>query len=209
MPPESFRPDDFGIRPADEVWGGTPFTATPEFMLPLQLAIGRLSERNFMRGIMGAITLLGLLVGGTHDAKAQEMTGAASTYSNSGITAQSANTVAPTLASPAKRSSSPHLLEQTGPPVSEINRKDIEDNAGENAGKLMLRSVPSGAEIFINDLLVGRTPLLLVVAPGKYRVAMRGPRAESGQATIGVLPKETQSVVIKLTQRYPANVSTR
>jgi hypothetical protein len=159
--------------------------------------------------IYKAVVILGLLAACGYDSRAQDLAEAAATTSNSGITTQSSKTLAPTLASPAKPSPSPHLLERTGPPPSEINRKDFEDNAGDSAGKLLLRSFPSGAEIFINDLLVGQTPLLMVIAPGKYKIAMRGPRDELGQAMIGVLPKETQKVVIKLTQRYPAHVSTR
>ena len=162
-----------------------------------------------MRGTCKLFAVLGLLAMCAHNSQAQDLAEAAATTSSSAITTQSSRAIAPTLASPAKRSPSPHLLERTGPPPSEINRKDFEDNAGENAGKLLLRSVPSGAEIFINDLLVGQTPLLMVISPGKYKIAMRGPRDETGHATVGVLPKETQKVVINLTQRYPARVSTR
>ena len=162
-----------------------------------------------MRGSFKLLTILGLLASSAHTSRGQDLAEAAATYSNSGVATQSSKAIAPTLASPAKASPSPHLLERTGPPPSEINRKEFEDNAGENAAKLLLRSVPDGAEIFINDLLVGRTPLLMVISPGKYKIAMRGPREETGHATVGLLPKETQSVVINLTRRYPAKVSTR
>ena len=162
-----------------------------------------------MRVIYKAVVVLGLFVTCAYASCAQDLAEAAAMNSNSGITMQSSKTLAPTLASPAKPSPSPHLLVRTGPPPSETNRKDFEDNAGDNAGKLLLRSFPSGAEIFINDLLVGQTPMLLVISPGKYKVTMRGPRDETGHASVGVLPKETQKVVINLTQRYPARVSTR
>lgn len=162
-----------------------------------------------MRGIFKLLTILGLLTTCAHNSQGQDLAEAAATYSNSGVATQGSKAIAPTLASPAKSSPSPHLMERTGPPPSEVNRKDFEDNAGDSAGKLLLRSFPSGAEIFINDLLVGQTPLLMVIAPGKYKIAMRGPRDESGQAMIGVLPKETQKVVINLKRRYPAHVSTR
>lgn len=162
-----------------------------------------------MHGFCRLLAILSLLMTCAHDSQAQDLAEAAATNSNSGITTQSSKVIAPTLASPAKQSPSPHLLERTGPPPSEINRREFEENAGENAGKLLLRSVPSGAEIFVNDLLVGQTPMLLVISPGKYKIAMRGPRDESGHATVGVLPKETQNVVIHLTQRYPASISTR
>jgi hypothetical protein len=100
-------------------------------------------------------------------------------------------------------------MARTGPSPEEVNRKGFEDNAGQTAGKLLLRSVPSGADIFVNDLLVGHTPLLMVIAPGKYEIEMRGPRQESGHSTAGVMPKETETVVINLNQRYPAKISTR
>ena len=67
----------------------------------------------------------------------------------------------------------------------------------------------SGAEIFIDDLLVGRSPLLIVIAPGKYTIDMRGPRQESGRSTVGVMPSETQTVVINLNEKYPTSVTIR
>jgi hypothetical protein len=162
-----------------------------------------------MRRLCKVVTILSFFAMCAQESRAQDLAEASALNSNSAIATQSSRTVAPTLANPAKQSPSPHLLERTGPPPSEVNRKEFEDNAGQNAGKLLFRSIPSGAEIYINDRLVGQTPLLLVVAPGKYKVAMRGPREESGRATVGVLPKETQNVVINLTQRYPASISTR
>jgi hypothetical protein len=162
-----------------------------------------------MREICKTLALLGLLGLGAHSVRAQAMAEAGMLTSNSGVATQSARTPSKTHGTPAVQSSSPHLLARTGPPPSEVNRKDFEDNAGENAGRMLLRSVPSGADIFINDLLVGQTPLLLVIAPGKYRIEMRGPRQETGQSAIGVMPKESQTVVINLKQRYPASVSIR
>jgi hypothetical protein len=162
-----------------------------------------------MRAICKTVVLLGLLGVGTHGAHAQAIAESGAMTSHSAIAAQSAKPLSPTTASSAKQNTSPHLAEQTGPPRDEVNRQDFEDNAGEKAGKLLLRSVPSGAEIFINGLLVGRTPMLMVIAPGKYTIEMRGPRQESGHSTIGVMPKETQTVVINLNQRYPASIAIR
>ena len=162
-----------------------------------------------MRKIWLILPFLGLLVLGTQFAQAQAMAEAGMLTSNSSMTAQTAKSPSTTLATPAAQSSSPHLLARTGPPPSELNRKELEDNAGENAGKILFRSSPDGAEIFINDLIVGRTPLLMVLAPGKYKIEMRGPRQETGRTAIGVLPKETQTVVITLKQRYPSSISTR
>lgn len=169
-----------------------------------------------MRQIYIVALLMALLEPGARTVRAQAATEAAALNANSAMAAQSLKPpVFPTIPSaPAQAStnanpSSAHLMARTGPPPDEVNRKDFEDNAGNQAGKLLLRSVPAGAEIFINDRLVGRTPLLMVVAPGKYSVDMRGPRLESGHSNIGVMPKETQTMLINLNQRYPASVSAR
>ncbi len=67
----------------------------------------------------------------------------------------------------------------------------------------------SGAQIFINGLFVGRTPLLLVVPPGKYKLEMRGQRQDYGKRNIGLLPRETQDIIVTLGSLYPGRVSTR
>jgi hypothetical protein len=161
-----------------------------------------------MGRICRVATMVGLLGTGMHCARAQAIAEAGMVHSNSAAAAQSAKTPALTMASPAGQSSSPHLDARTGPPADELNRKDFEDNAGEGAGRLLLRSTPNGAEIFINDLVVGHTPMLIVLAPGKYKIDMRGSRQDSGHVTAGVMPKETQTVLVTLEQRYPARVST-
>jgi hypothetical protein len=165
------------------------------------------------------VLLLGVLVVGVHRAQAQTTAESAVTASSSRMAAQAAK--APTFpsASPpkqsapppssAKQTASPHLLQRNGPPPDEVNRKEFEDNAGEKGGKLSLRSVPSGADIFINDLLVGRTPLLMDIAPGPYKIEMRGARDDSGHANVGVMPKATQTLEIDLKQRYPSSISIR
>jgi hypothetical protein len=70
---------------------------------------------------------------------------------------------------PTAVSTSPCLLPRTGPRADKRNRRDFENNPGEKAGKSLLRSKPSGAEIF-DSRLVGRTRLSMVVAPGKYHI---------------------------------------
>ena len=95
------------------------------------------------------------------------------------------------------------------PEQNSPNRKALEDQAGPDAGKLMLHSVPSGAQIFINGLFVGRTPMLLVVPPGKYKLEMRGQRQDYGKRNIGLLPRETQDIIVTLGSLYPGRVSTR
>jgi hypothetical protein len=151
-----------------------------------------------MRRVVGVVMVLGLLALGAVGAYAQN------------ASFGSRITLSPFLtADPPKTDPSPHLTARLASRVDEENRQAFEDNAGENAGKLLLRSVPSGADVFINDLFVGKTPLLLVIAPGKYEVDVRGPRLETGHKSVGVIAKDTESVVIALDQRYPASVSLR
>lgn len=150
-----------------------------------------------------------LAVLGVYWAKAQDMAESAALSSQSARAAQGAKAPSVATPGPGKQGASPHLFAQDGPPPDEQNRKEFEQNAGEKAGKLLLRSAPNGADVFINHRIVGRTPLLLIIEPGKYEIDMRGPRGESGHAVVGLMPKETQTVAINLTQRYPSAVSIR
>lgn len=91
--------------------------------------------------------------------------------------------------------------------VYATNRKALEQRAGKDAGKLLLRSSPGEALIYIDGTPVGRAPLLLIVPPGKYKVEMRGPREAFAERIVGLLPNETQQVALTLLLRYPAKIS--
>lgn len=106
-----------------------------------------------------------------------------------------------------KKSASGPIVASSGPAPSEVNRKEFEENAGKDAGKVLFRSVPSGASIFLNHMLIGNTPLLLFLAPGRYEVEMRGARQESGHRVLAVMPKQMQTMVIDLDERYPSSFS--
>jgi len=162
-----------------------------------------------MCGICTAAALVGLFGLGFGSAQGQDVAESALMTSNSTIASQSAKAPAPTIAAPTSKASSPYLVARSGPTPEEVNRRDFEDNAGKDAGKLLLRSIPTGAEVFLNDRLVGRTPLLMLVAPGKYTIDMRGPRQQSGHSVVGLMPKQTQTVAIDLKQRYPTSISVR
>lgn len=86
------------------------------------------------------------------------------------------------------------------------NREALESHAGKDAGKLMLRSIPDRAYVRIDGKIVGRTPLLLVVAPGQYKLAMDGTRMEHAERQVDLLPRETREYSLKLTPRYPTEV---
>jgi len=162
-----------------------------------------------MRRTCETAVLVALLALAAYTSRAQDIAESAAVTSHSSTIANTAKVPSHATAKPEKEIPSPHLTVPTGPSPEEVNRKSFEGRAGETAGKLLLRSVPSGAEVFVNDLPVGRTPLLMIIAPGKYEIDMRGPRQESGHMTAGVMPKETETIAINLSQRYPAKISTR
>lgn len=101
---------------------------------------------------------------------------------------------------------STHLPLPKDPTPDLTNRRALEGRAGKDAGKLLLRSVPSEAGVWIDGLFVGKTPLMLVLAPGNYRLEMRGARMEFGEQRIPLRPRENRVLVMTLTPRYPARV---
>lgn len=88
----------------------------------------------------------------------------------------------------------------------EANRKALERRAGKDAAKLMLSSSPTDAYVKINGKPVGRTPILLIVPPGQYKVSMEGQRMEHAEQSVDLLPKETRKYSLKLKQFYPTQV---
>lgn len=102
-----------------------------------------------------------------------------------------------------------YLPARSGEPVDAANRKELERQAGSDAGKLLLRANSAPAAAWINGKLVGNTPLLLLLAPGQYRVELRGARSEFAQGTVDLLPNETRELVMELEQRYPSQVRLR
>ena len=102
---------------------------------------------------------------------------------------------------------SPHLIASSGPPPDETNRKALESTAGKDASKLLLRTSPVEAQVWIDGKIVGKTPMLLVLAPGKYQVEMRGSRGQTGKSSVALLPRETRELAVKLDQLYPARVT--
>jgi hypothetical protein len=110
-------------------------------------------------------------------------------------------------ATPAGQAASPHIVgSPSASPSVEANRQALESKAGTDGAKLLLRSTPSQAQVWINNQDVGNTPLLLIVPPGKYVVEMRGTRQETGKQELALLPRETREVAIKLDLHYPSRV---
>ena len=100
-----------------------------------------------------------------------------------------------------------HDVAPSGPPPEVLNRQALERRAGKDACKLLLRSTPTAAHVYVDGVLVGDSPLLLFVAPGKYRIEMRGRRMDFGEHAVDLLPRETREVVVSLASRYPTWVS--
>ncbi|MBF8304916.1 MAG: hypothetical protein HW398_104 [Acidobacteria bacterium] len=98
---------------------------------------------------------------------------------------------------------------RSGEPLDAANRKELERQAGNDAGKLLIRSSSAEAKAWINGKLVGNTPLLLLLAPGQYKVELRGSRSEFAQGSVDLLPNETREFVMELEQRYPSQVRLR
>src|SRR5450432_4060968 len=143
---------------------------------------------------------------------AQAPAPAPSTAQNSSATSSAAVTAgeakpASVIATPAPSAgNSPHLTATTGPAPEDINRKALEESAGKDAGKILMRSIPSRARIYVNGAFVGYTPQLFMLAPGKYKIEMRGQRDNYAERTTGLLPNDTQEITLNLTARYPLHV---
>ena len=104
--------------------------------------------------------------------------------------------------------SSPHLVASSGPAPEDTNRQMLEAHAGKDAGKVLLRATPVEAQIWVDGKIVGKTPMLLVLAPGKYQIEMRGARGQTGKRSVDLLPHETRELAVKLEQLYPGHVTT-
>lgn len=134
---------------------------------------------------------------------AAEAAGATSTMAGAAANAKPPVSAVKLPESPDSKDKAVHLPATSGPPPDVANRRALEAKAGPNAGKLLLRSVPSGARVFIDGAFIGKSPMLLLLAPGKYRVEFRGPRMEYATSVVGLLPRETQEIALTLAVRYP------
>jgi hypothetical protein len=104
---------------------------------------------------------------------------------------------------------SSYLVVPSGPSPALVNRRALEEKAGKDAAKLLLRSEPSGGRIWVNGIFVGTTPVLLIVPPGRYHIKISDDRLDDSEQDVGLLPHETRKVVLRLAIRYPARVSIR
>ena len=130
----------------------------------------------------------------------------AATSASSAVAISPKQSVIPNTLPTNVASGTPHLPSYLALASQEINRRDLEAKAGKNAGKLLIRSIPGEAQVWIDGQPIGTTPLLLIVAPGKYGIELRGQRAETARTEVALLPKETREVAIRLQLRYPTRV---
>lgn len=161
-----------------------------------------------MRMSTGYFVVLAIL-SGPCTALAQATTSSAGTTSAPGVTYKVMGSTDSSKALAQAPSKSPHVADPGGPPPDEVNRRALEPHPGSTGGELLLRSVPDGAQVFVDGAFVGRTPLLLIVAPGKYKIRMRGPRDSIGERTVELAAKESQQIALTLTPRYPDHVVAR
>ena len=94
-----------------------------------------------------------------------------------------------------------------GPAAEEANRKEFEQRAGKAAAKLLLRSEPTEALVYLDGKSVGLTPLLVLVAPGKHRVDMRGQHQEAGAGEVTLGENETRQYLLTLMPRFVTSVT--
>jgi hypothetical protein len=83
--------------------------------------------------------------------------------------------------------------------VNKTTEKEKEDLTN-----LMVQSVPEGAEVFLNDRLVGMTPSRLSVPPGEYRVLFRKPGYKEYKRTVTVLKRSDLTISSEL-EALPAS----
>ena len=111
-----------------------------------------------------------------------------------------------TLPTPASGARSPHLPAPSGEPDAATNRLALQQRAGPDAAEILLRSVPDHAQVWIDALFVGTTPLELKLAPGHHRVLMRASDMKDGHEEVELVGKQTRQVVLSLKSRYSNKV---
>jgi hypothetical protein len=147
------------------------------------------------------------------ESRAQGAAESALTTSKVGAAASAAKppafAIPPPSAAPSKAPAVQHLPPRATEEDGRANREALEQKAGEDAGRVLLRSVPSGARVWMDGSYVGTTPLLLLVAPGSYRAELSGEQTDFVAQLIEVPPHGKQTVVVTLKPRYPSGIRRR
>ena len=81
-----------------------------------------------------------------------------------------------------------------------------EDQAVTGPGKLLVRSKPTGALVWIDGKPAGTTPLLVALDPGKYSIEVRGSRMAAAKQEITLKANESRKLLLQVKPRYPRTV---
>ena len=84
-----------------------------------------------------------------------------------------------------------------------------EDQPVTGPGKLLVRSTPTGALVWIDGKPAGKTPLLVALDAGKYQIELRGSRMATAKQEIVLKPNESRKLLLQLKPRYPRQVKLR
>jgi len=168
----------------------------------------RRQPSHWRRGVCFALLAAFSLVVAVGTATAQaagEYAGAVSSIAGAAVGAKGTKKIE-FPSSPKAKANFRHLPIGISESDEEVNRHALEEEAGEDAGTLLLRSVPNKARVWVDGKPVGTTPLLLILPPGGYQVEMRGQRMGFAHREISLLPEEKREVVLPLKVRYPSQV---
>jgi hypothetical protein len=169
--------------------------------------MGTINRRNGILVFATLFAVTALFYSRPANAQALAETAGATSVS-AGTTAAVAKTLNfATSKNEASPAASQHLQASAGPPPQVVNRRALEEHAGRDASKLLIRSTPPSSQVWIDDKFVGNTPMLLILAPGKYRVSFRGSRMESGEQSVDLLPRETRDLALSISSHYPTKVT--
>ena len=174
--------------------------------MPMNMHFGAAALGQVPRLALVAVSLVAAC-GATRGQMATEHAGTSSVSATTSVSGKSVMIPAPRKATTPKVSR--HLVIPDGPSPEVANIKALEQRAGRDASKLLLRSTPSPARAWVDGAFVGNTPVLLILAPGTYQVEVHGQRLESARQTVDLLPRETRDIALQMAIRYPTAVSIR
>lgn len=155
------------------------------------------------------VVFLGLIA--VSYAQAQSSAEYGSVVSRSGGAAAGAKVVKPEAPQPAigAAPASAHMPVRTGEAVAAANCRTLQERAGAEGAKVALRSTPDRAQVWMDGLFVGSTPLELTLAPGRHQVEMREATTEMSRQTVELQPKQSREVSLTLKLLYPHKISLR